>query len=120
MDEMERKTKLSMIFGGVVISFVLFCFATAFCLFAFASVSGTAALPNGATATINGPFSCSENALTTKIEAGGHVFVFSPTTISIDGVAVGPLDATVTDVQIDAGYRSASLRINGNEVSKLR
>jgi hypothetical protein len=122
--EMERKTKPRSIFGAVVIGLVLLCIATAFCLFAFASltstVSGTASLPNGTTATINGPFSCSENTPTTKIEAGGHIFAFSPTTISIDGVPVGPLDATVTDVQIDAGYWSASLRINGNEVLKLR
>ena len=118
---MERKTKPSVIFGAVVIGLVFLCIATVFfCLFAFVSVSGTAALPNGATATINGPFSCSENTSTTKIEAGGHIFAFSPTTISIDGVAVGPLDATVTDVQIVADYWSASLRINGNEVSKLR
>ena len=117
---MERKTKPSVIFGAVVIGLVLLCIATVFCLFAFVSVSGTATLPNGATAMINGPFSCSENTSTTRIDAGGHIFAFSPTTISIDGVAVGPLDATVTDVQIVADYWSASLRINGNEVSKLR
>jgi hypothetical protein len=84
------------------------------------TVSGTASLPNGITATINGPFSCSANTATTEIQAGGHIFAFSPTTISIDGVPVRPLDATVTDVQLDAGYWSATLRINGNEVSKLR
>lgn len=121
---MERKTKPSSIFGAVVIGLVLLCVATAFCLFAFVSVtstvSGTASLPNGTTATINGPFSCSENTSTTEIEAGGHIFAFSPTTISIDAVPVGPLDATVTDVEIDASYWSATLRINGNEVPKLR
>ena len=122
--EMQHKTKPSSIFGAVAIGLVLFCIATAFCLFAFvsvtATVSGTASLPNGTTATINGPFSCSENTRMTEIEAGGHIFAFSPTTISIDGAPVGPLDATVTDVQIDVRYWSASLRINGNEVSKLR
>lgn len=121
---MERKTKPSSIVGSVVIGLVLLCIATGLCLFAFVSmtstVSGTASLPNGTTATINGPFSCSENTPTTEIEAGGHIFAFSPTTISIDGVPVGPLDATVTDVQIDASYWSASLRINGNDVSKLK
>ncbi|MBC7855073.1 MAG: hypothetical protein IAF94_16705 [Pirellulaceae bacterium] len=123
-DEMERKEKPSSIFGAVVIGLVLLCIATAFCLFAFVSVtstvSGTASLPNGTTATIHGSFSCSENTARTEIKAGGHIFAFSPTTISIDGVPVGPLDATVTDVQINAGFRSATLRINGNEVSKLR
>ncbi len=121
---MECIAKPSSIFGAVVIRLVLLCIAVAFCLFAFVSmtstVSGTASLPNGTTATIKGPFSCSENTATTEIEAGGHLFTFSPTMISIDGVPVGPLDATITDVQIDASYWSASLRINGNEVSKLR
>ncbi|MBI2825040.1 MAG: hypothetical protein HYX69_10180 [Planctomycetia bacterium] len=121
---MECKTKRNSIFGAVVIGLVLLCIATAFCLFAFVSVtstvSGTASLPNGRTATINGPFSCSDNTPTTVIEAGGHIFTFSPTTISIDGLPVGPFGATVTDVQIDASHWSASLRINGNQVSKLR
>ena len=120
---MERKPNPNSI-GAVVLGLVLLCIATACCLFALvsvtSSVSGTASLPNGTTATINGPFSCSENTSTTVIEAGGHIFAFAPTTISIDGVPVRPLDATVTDVQIDASYWSASLRINGNEVSKLR
>ena len=121
---MESKTKPNSIFGAVLIGLVLFCIATALCQFALvsltATVSGTASLPNGLTATINGPFSCSETARTTEIEAGGHVFAFSPTTISIDGVPVGPLDATVTNVQIDARYWSASLRVNGSEVSKRK
>ncbi len=119
--KMERKAKL---FGAVVIGMVLFCIATAVCLFAFAhltsTVSGMASLPNGMTAKINGPFSCSENAARTEIEAGGHIFAFSPTTISIDGVPVARLDATVTNVQIDAGFWSATLLIDGNEVSILR
>ncbi len=121
---MGPKTKPIAIFGAFVIGLMFLCIAVAICLFAFASatitVSGTASLPNGATARINGPFSCSENALSTEIEAGGHIFTFSPTTISIDGVPVGPLNATVTDIQIEASYGSASLRINGNEVAKLR
>lgn len=122
--KMERKTKSRSLFGAFAIDLVLLCIVTAFCLFAFvrvtSSVSGTASLPNGTTATINGPFSCSVNTATTEIEAGGHVFAFSPKNVSIDGVTVGPLDATVTDVQIDASFWSASLHINGMEVSKLR
>lgn len=121
---MQHSTKPRSIIGAVAIGLTLFCIATAFCLFVLASltstVSGTASLPNGTTATIDGPFSCSENTSTTEIEVGGHVFAFSPTTISIDGVAVGPLDATVTDVHIDASYWSATLHINGNQVSTIR
>ncbi|MCC9602257.1 hypothetical protein LOC67_17005 [Stieleria sp. JC731] len=83
-------------------------------------VSGTASLPNGTKAIINGPFSCSCNSPTTEIEAGGHLFAFSPTTISVDGKAIGPLDATVTDVTIDATYWNASLYVNGTEVAFWR
>lgn len=122
--DMERETKPGSIFGAVVFGLILFCIAMAFCLIAYvsltANVSGTASLPNGITAKINGPFSCSESAAGTEIEAGGHIFAFSPKAISIDGVPVRPLDATVTDVRIDAGYWSATLCINGADVSKLR
>lgn len=81
------------------------------------AVSGTATLPNGLTARINGPFSCVANGDITEIEAGGHVFAFTPTTILIDNITVGPLDSTVTDVQIDVSFRSASLTVNGSEVT---
>lgn len=81
------------------------------------SVAGTADLPNGTVARIKGPFSCSAGTNTTEIEAGGHVFSFTPTTILVDNTPVGPLDSTVTDVQITASYWSASLAINGREIS---
>jgi hypothetical protein len=55
-----------------------------------------------------------ENKLRTIIDLA------SPTTISVDGVPVGPLDASVTSVQIDANYWSASLRVNGSEVTTIR
>ena len=121
---MERKTKristvkIAAIVLGLTSAVVLGCF------FLFvsmsSSVSGTASLPNGTTARINGPFSCSANTPTTEIEAGWHMFAFSPTTISIDGVPIRPLDATVTDVQIDASFWTASLKINGAEVPLVR
>ncbi len=121
---MERNTKPRSILGTIAIGFALLCIATICCLFAivtFASkVSGTASLPNGTTAVINGPFSCSANTPTTEIEAGGRVFAFSPTTIFIDGVPVGPLDTSTTDVRIDSNFWSASLLVNGSEVTKTR
>ena len=110
---MERNTKRRLI-GPIAIGFALLCTAAICCLFASvtmtSNVSGTASLPNGTTAVINGPFSCSANTPTTEIEAGGHTFAFSPTTISVDGATVGPLDASVTDVQIDSSFWSASLQ----------
>ena len=121
---MEREKKRKSIFVTAAIGLTLFCIAAMGCLFVFvtltSTVSGTVSLPNGTTATINGPFSCSANTPTTEIEAGGHLFAFSPTTISIDGIPVGPLDASVTDVQIDTSFWTASLRINGSEVSLVR
>ena len=118
---MERNEKRRSTLGLIAIPFALLSVCAILCFFAFfrmiSSVSGTASLPNGTTAVINGPFSCSANTPTTEIEAGGHVFAFSPSTITIDGVPVGPLDASVTDVQIDASFWSASLRVNGSEVS---
>jgi len=119
---MEQQTKRASPLSSTIILAMLVCMLLAACLFAWAvataSVSGTATLPNGATATIDGPFSCSEKPQSTEIEAGGHTFVFSPTSISIDGVPVAPLDATVTDVQIDAGRRSATLRVNGRQIAR--
>lgn len=120
---MQRSNRRSNL-GPIAIGVAFLCIATICCLFAFvtmtSTVSGTASLPNGTTAVINGPFSCSANTLTTEIEAGGHTFAFSPTMILVDGVPVGPLDASVTDVQIDSSFWSASLRVNGNEVTKTR
>jgi len=120
---MDHTTKRRSILGTVTIGLALLSGAT-LCLFAFVamttSVSGTASLPNGITAVINGPFSCSDIPPTTKIEAGGHTFTFSPTTISVDGLPVRPLDATVTAVQIDSSYWSASLLVNGDSVTTLR
>ena len=117
---MEHKTKRRSILRLIAISFAVFCMfivGSLTLLVMTATVSGSAALPNGTTATINGPFSCSSNSTRTEIEAGGHVFVFSPTTISIDGTDVAPLDETVTDVQINASYWTASLVVNGNELT---
>ena len=88
---MERTTKRRSVFGSIAIALVLACAAAAIGLFLLVSMaataSGTASLPNGATARINGPFSCSTKSQWTTIEAGGHTFTFSPTTVSIDGAA---------------------------------
>ncbi|REK11966.1 MAG: hypothetical protein DWQ37_13170 [Planctomycetota bacterium] len=119
---MDSATKRPAIFTAVAVGLALVGIVLAIGLLASAraSISGTASLPGGATARIKGPFTCSERAGITEIEAGGHVFTFSPTTISMDGAPVGSLDATVTDVQIDARFGSASLRVNGHEISTPR
>jgi uncharacterized Zn-binding protein involved in type VI secretion len=118
---MERTTKRRSVFGSIAIVLVLACAAAAIGLFLLVSMaataSGTASLPNGATARINGPFSCSTKSQWTTIEAGGHTFTFSPTTVSIDGAAVAALNATVTDIEIDATAWSATLRINGQKIA---
>ena len=121
---MDHQNKTRSLLSRAAIAFaVLFFFAICGSLTLVtmtSSVSGTASLPNGTIAVINGPCSCSCNTPTTEIEAGGHLFAFSPTTISIDGLTVGPLDASVTDVKIDASYWNATLYVNGAEVSIKR
>ncbi len=121
---MNRSTKPHSFFRAIAIGFSILCVTTICALFAIvlmtSTVAGSASLPNGTTAVINGPFSCSTNTPTTEIEAGGRTFAFSPTTIFVDGVPDGKLDSTVTDVQIDASFWTASLRVNGNEVTVSR
>ncbi len=118
---MDRNTEVRSLVGTVATGLSLLIVA-AICLFVFQQMTtgGTASLPNGITAVINGPFFCSETPPMTKIEAGGRTFTFSPTTVCVDGVPVGSLDATVTTVQIDAGYWAASLFVNGKEVQMAR
>ena len=120
---MEKERTRRSLLGASAIILGICCvvfFVGLTALFMTAEVGGTAKLPNGTVANINGSFSCSANSDTTEIEAGGHVFAFSPTTISIDGIPVGPLDSTVKDVQIDVSTWSASLRVNGSEVTTRR
>jgi hypothetical protein len=121
--DMDHNKKGRSILGLIGMGSAFLCMA-AICLLAFVAmtkgVSGTASLPNGTTAVIHGPFSCSDAPSMTKIEAGGHTFTFSPTTISVDGIPVRPLDASVTSVQIDASYWSASLRVNGDDIKTIR
>lgn len=121
---MGRNEKRRSILSSVAIGSAILCITIICSLFAIvalsSSVSGTASLPNGTTAVINGPFSCSEGNVTTEIEAGGHTFAFTPTTIFVDGVPVGLLGSSVTDVQIDSSLWTASLRVNGNEMTTPR
>jgi hypothetical protein len=81
------------------------------------SVSGTASLPSGLTAAINGPFAASENAGRTSVEACGRKFVFTPSVITVDGTTVARLDASVIQVAIDARGHDAQLSLNGQQVS---
>lgn len=118
---MESKKPHTSILATFFLGFGVFCVAAIVVLvLCEGSASGTATLPNGTIAKINGPFSASENSTTTVIDAGGHVFEFSPTSISIDKAIVAPLNAGVTSVEIDASYWTTSLRINGSEVPVVR
>ena len=112
---MEGRLKSPLLLSVIAIVMLMVVGVGLFVVFT-ASVAGTATLPNGTTAKINGAFSCSSDPTKTLISAGGRQFLFSTTTISIDGVPIGPLDATITDVQINSSFWSASLKINGTEV----
>ena len=56
------------------------------------SVSGSAALPNGATVDIAGACSISETPGSTKVEFAGRNFEFTNSSIVVDGVEVGEID----------------------------
>lgn len=84
------------------------------------SVSGTATLPGGLVATINGPFAAAENPGRTSVEARGRTFVFTPSVIVVDGRAVAKIDASVNQVAIDARGHDAKLSLNGQQVSLPR
>lgn len=73
-------------------------------------------LPNGSCALVYGSSSCAQTPSSATVKAGGHVFAFSPTTVSVDNVVVAPLDASTESVEIDANCWTATLRINGTEV----
>jgi hypothetical protein len=81
------------------------------------SVSGTASLPSGLTAAINGQFSASENAGRTSVEACGRKFVFMPSVVTVDGTAVARLDSSVIQIAIDARGYDAQLSLNGQQIS---
>jgi hypothetical protein len=84
------------------------------------SVSGTATLPNGLVATINGPFAASENPGRTSVEASGRTFVFTTWLVVVDGKAVARIDDSETQVAIDARGLDAKLSLNGRHVSLPR
>jgi hypothetical protein len=81
------------------------------------SVAGTATLPGGLVATIQGPFGAAESPGRTSVNARGRTFVFTPSAIVVDGTAVAKLDASVVQVAIDARGRDAELCLNGQQVS---
>jgi len=81
------------------------------------SVSGMATLPGGVVARITGPFSASEIAGRTTVEARGRQFVFTPAAISVDGKIVAAVDASVLQVAVDARGYDAELSVNGKHVS---
>jgi len=117
---MDHNTEGRSFWGVIAVGLLLLVAMISLCGLPLTATGGTASLPNGVSAVINGPFSCSDIPPMTTIEAGGHTFTFSPTTVSVDGVPVGPLDATVTTVQIDASYWSASLSVNGKAIKMVR
>jgi hypothetical protein len=66
---------------------------------------------------ITGPFSASEIAGRTTVEAKGRQFVFTPAAISVDGTNVAAVNASVLQVAIDARGDDAELSLNGKRVS---
>src|SRR5262249_13185746 len=80
------------------------------------TVSGTATLPSGQVATINGSFDASENKGRTTVQAGGREFVFTPSVVTVDGTAGADLDTSVGTVAIDSRGRDVELSLNGQQI----
>ena len=116
MEERRRRGGLLEVLLACFALLVVAAIGVAVFLFMTVSVTGTASLPNGAVATINGPFSCSDSGTTTTVTAGGRVFVFTATSVTVDGAPVRELDHNVKDVLIDATYKPPQLRIDGREI----
>jgi hypothetical protein len=101
-----------------VLAAALFLLLAAFVYVATSSisVSGTATLPGGLIAAINGPFDAYENSGSISIEAAGRKFIFTSSAISVDGSTVAKLDTSVIQVAIDATGRDAELSLNGKAI----
>jgi len=84
------------------------------------SVSGTATLPNGITAQIVGPFSCSETKGLTTIEVGGRVFTFTNTDVTVDKIPIANIDSSIADVKLESSHSAASLYLNGKQIKLPR
>jgi hypothetical protein len=110
MDEQRsRNSILPTVFALLVLALAVL---VAFVFFT-SSVAGTAMLPNGVVGEINGPFGASESRTRTSVDACGRQFVFTATAVSVDGVPVAKIDASVTQVAIDANGKDAGLSIDG-------
>jgi hypothetical protein len=112
----ERKSRSTILLTIVAALFMAPMLVVAFVYFS-SSVSGTTTLPSGVVARITGPFSASENAGRTTVEARGRQFVFTPAAISVDGTNVTAIDASILQVAIDARGYDAELSVNGKRVS---
>ncbi len=64
------------------------------------SVSGSAALPNGATVDIAGACSISETPGSTKVEFAGRNFEFTKSSIVVDGVEIGEIDDSIKQLTL--------------------
>jgi hypothetical protein len=112
----KRKSRSTILLTIVAALLIAPMLLVAFVYFS-SSVSGTATLPGGVVASITGPFSASEIAGRTTVEARGRQFVFTPAAISVDGTNLAAVDASVLQVAIDARGYDAELSVNGKRVS---
>ncbi|HEX6961981.1 MAG TPA: hypothetical protein VF175_08955 [Lacipirellula sp.] len=114
---MERRTTRSSLLRTVIGLLLLAPILLIILVYFSTSVSGTATLPNGIIATINGPFSASESGGRTVVDASGRQFVFTPTVITVDGKSVAKIDASLRQVAIEASFSDAQLIIDGKQIA---
>ena len=80
------------------------------------SVSGSATLPNGLVADIDGEFFASEGEDITTVQASGRTFVFTNAEITVDGNKIADLDESAIDVAIDARRNDVRFSLNGHDI----
>jgi hypothetical protein len=113
---MEGQRSRSSILATVVALLVIAAAMLVATVFLTSSVAGTATLPNGVVATINGSFGASESRARTTVDACGRRFVFTATAVSVDGVPVAKFDGSVNQVAIYANGNDAELSIDGTRI----
>jgi len=110
---MTTHSKRELPIAAILLLFLLFLLLVGLgMVLATATVSGTAALPNGVIvdiATGFRGFSVAETSQNTEIEIAGRTFEFSESTIVVDGVEVGAIDDSVKRMALTANHEGVTL-----------
>lgn len=100
----QAKRRLSL--NAILVSLLILCLLGGlWLLISSISVSGTATLPNGVPVAISSGisgYSASNNDEFTRIEIAGYKLEFDNSRIQVDGVEVGAIDDSMTQIRVIA------------------